>query len=92
LKNFIIRIYRQDETDADKVVGIVESVEGETKNRFSSINELVCLLRGRRKTGGITEEKVRQAIRNGPGGSVPDLGEIRFEERKLPDNSKNDDG
>lgn len=85
LKNYIIRIYRQDEKDSNNVVGIVESVEAETRDNFSNMDELVKLLCRQQTVGsGITEEGIREAVKNGPTDNGPDWGEIRFEAEKMP--------
>lgn len=92
MKNYIIRIYRQDESDDNQVVGIVESVETETKNSFSSMDELVKLLCKQQPLGnGITEEGIREAIKNGPSDNGPDWGEIRFESEQYPSKRKKGD-
>lgn len=44
MENYIVRIYRRDQTDPDKVAGTFESVENETRNGFTSLGSLVDLL------------------------------------------------
>lgn len=44
MENYIVRIYRRDATDPDKVAGVFESVEQETENTFSSLSSLISLL------------------------------------------------
>jgi hypothetical protein len=44
MENYIVRIYRRDETDPDKLSGTFESVENETRNAFTSLNSLIDLL------------------------------------------------
>ncbi|MBI5193677.1 MAG: hypothetical protein HZA08_09590 [Nitrospirae bacterium] len=42
--NYIVRIYRRDEEDIRKVVGIVEHVGAEEKQAFHSMDELCGIL------------------------------------------------
>ena len=44
LVSYIIRIYRQDESDPGRVVGIVEDIESNVKQRFASFEELKRIL------------------------------------------------
>ncbi len=44
MENYIVRIYRRDEDDPEKVTGMLESVEYETRQSFHSINALQALL------------------------------------------------
>jgi len=44
MENYIVRIYRRDESDPDKLTGVFESVENETRNSFTSLNSLIDLL------------------------------------------------
>ncbi len=44
MENYIVRIYRRDETDPHKVAGVFESVEQETENSFTHLSSLVSLL------------------------------------------------
>ncbi len=44
MENYIVRIYRRDSADPNKVAGVFESVEQETENTFTSLNSLVELL------------------------------------------------
>ena len=44
MENYIVRIYRRDQTDPDKVAGTFESVENETRNSFTSLSSLIDLL------------------------------------------------
>ena len=44
MENYIVRIYRRDQTDPDKVAGTFESVENETRNGFTSLGSLIDLL------------------------------------------------
>ncbi|HBI23988.1 MAG TPA: hypothetical protein DDX84_07290 [Nitrospiraceae bacterium] len=42
--NYIVRIYRRDEEDLRKIVGIVEQVGAEEKRSFHSLDELWTIL------------------------------------------------
>jgi hypothetical protein len=44
MENYIIRIYRRDENNPDRLTGLLESVEGETRHPFHSLNGLCALL------------------------------------------------
>ncbi len=44
MENYIVRIYRRDSVDPNKVAGIFESVEQETENTFTDLSSLVELL------------------------------------------------
>ena len=44
MENYIVRIYRRDAADPNKVAGVFESVEQETENSFTNLNSLVSLL------------------------------------------------
>ena len=44
LASYIIRIYRLDESDPGMVVGIVEDIESNVKQRFASFEELKSIL------------------------------------------------
>jgi len=44
MENYIVRIYRRDENDPEKVTGMLESVEYETRQSFHSIDALQALL------------------------------------------------
>jgi hypothetical protein len=44
LVSYIIRIYRLDESDPGMVVGIVEDIESNVKQRFASFEELKRIL------------------------------------------------
>ena len=44
MENYIVRIYRRDETDTNKVVGTLESVEKQTQETFKTLGRLVDLL------------------------------------------------
>jgi len=44
LVSYIIRIYRLDESDPGLVVGIVEDIESNAKQRFASFEELKRIL------------------------------------------------
>jgi hypothetical protein len=44
MENYIVRIYRRDPNDPRNVLGILESVELETRQSFSTIGALQSLL------------------------------------------------
>jgi hypothetical protein len=44
LVSYIIRIYRMDESDPGLVVGIVEDIESNVRQRFGSFEELKRIL------------------------------------------------
>lgn len=44
MENYIVRIYRRDADDPNKVAGVFESVEQETENTFTNLDSLVSLL------------------------------------------------
>jgi hypothetical protein len=44
MENYIIRIYRRDQDNPDRLTGLLESVEGETRHPFHSLNGLCALL------------------------------------------------
>lgn len=48
MENYIVRIYRRDETDPDKVAGTFESVESENRKAFTSLSSLIDLLTPKR--------------------------------------------
>ena len=48
MENYIVRIYRRDETDPEKMAGTFESVEKETRKAFTSLDTLVDLLTPKR--------------------------------------------
>jgi len=50
MENYIVRIYRRDKTDPDKVAGTFESIENETRNAFTSLGSLIDLLTPKRDT------------------------------------------
>jgi hypothetical protein len=44
MENYIVRIYGRDPGDSDKVTGMLESVEQETRRPFHSLNALRSML------------------------------------------------
>lgn len=44
MENYIVRVYRRDKTDPQKLAGVFESVENETRNNFTSLDSLIALL------------------------------------------------
>ena len=61
LVSFIIRIYRRDESDPGLIVGIVEDIEFNVKQRFSSFEELKKILFS-------TEGRIPRKMEDGPAG------------------------
>jgi len=62
LISYIIRIYRRDESDPGLIVGTVEDIESDVKQRFASFEELKRILgapKGRlpgKEKGGVLEK------------------------------------
>ena len=44
MENYIIRIYRRDHSDPEKLTGLLESVERQTRYPFHTLNDLCALL------------------------------------------------
>jgi hypothetical protein len=44
MENYIVRIYRRDSVDPNKLTGICESVEKETRDSFNTLGKLVSLI------------------------------------------------
>lgn len=44
MENYIVRIYRRDEANPDKLTGVFESVEKETRSTFTTLDSLIDLL------------------------------------------------
>ncbi len=44
MENYIVRIYRRDSIDPDRVYGVLESVEQETRHPFASLHTLQEML------------------------------------------------
>ena len=44
MENYIVRIYRRDGADPNKVVGVCESVEQETQDTFHTLGRLMSLI------------------------------------------------
>ena len=64
MKNYIIRVYRQDREDLNRVVGIVEDIEEETTDPFSSMGQMIRILCGKQKIiSEVTEEELEEMIR-----------------------------
>lgn len=66
MENYIVRIYRRDETNPDKMTGIFESVEDETQNTFTSLGSLIDLLTPKHRvcfsTGEADNKRVTQQL------------------------------
>ena len=86
MKNFVIRVYRQDDEDLNQIVGVFENVEDEVKASFSSMEELIRILCSQPRAGPpIDEGDIRKAITNrNTSDSGPDWGDIRFEPGSRP--------
>ena len=86
MKNFVIRVYRQDEEDQNQVVGVVESIEENKQSSFSNMEELIQILCKQQPIGQqeIDEADVRDAIKNGTTENGPDWGDVRFENGSAP--------
>jgi len=79
MKNFVIRVYRQDEKDQNQVVGVVESIEENKQSSFSTMEELMRILCKQKPIGPpIATDDVMQAINNGIAENGPDW-DIKFE-------------
>ncbi|MGZ8428821.1 MAG: hypothetical protein ACXWWV_04435 [Candidatus Deferrimicrobiaceae bacterium] len=44
LDNYIVRIYRRDKSDPDRIVGIVEDIASNVQRRFTGFQELSKIL------------------------------------------------
>jgi hypothetical protein len=44
MDNYIVRIYRRDLRHPERLVGVVESVERESQQRFHTAHELLAIL------------------------------------------------
>jgi len=44
LDNYIVRIYRRDKSDPDRIVGIVEDIASNVQRRFTGFTELSKIL------------------------------------------------
>ena len=82
MKNFVIRVYRQDEEDQNQVVGVVEEIEKNRQSNFSTMDELIQILCKQKPIGQqqIDEADVRNAINNNSTSEKgPEWGDIKFE-------------
>ncbi len=50
MENYIVRIYRRDRTDPQRVNGVLESVERETQQAFADLDTLSALLESKLET------------------------------------------
>jgi len=65
VKNYIIRVYRQDKEDVNNVVGIIEDIEEELQDSFSSMGEMIRILCGKQKiVSEVTEGELEEMIRS----------------------------
>jgi hypothetical protein len=44
MENYIIRVYRRDHSDPERLTGLLESVERETRRPFYTLKDLCMLL------------------------------------------------
>ena len=44
MENYIIRIYRRDHSNPERLTGLLESVERQTRHPFHTLNDLCALL------------------------------------------------
>jgi hypothetical protein len=44
MENYIVRIYRRDNSDPERINGVLESIEQETQRPFASLNTLKNML------------------------------------------------
>ncbi len=44
MENYIVRVYRRDAADPNKLVGVCESVEKETRDVFHTLGTLMSLI------------------------------------------------
>jgi hypothetical protein len=61
MDNYIVRIYRRDLRDPERLVGVVENVERESQQRFHTAHELLAILvesrTGKRQSNRRAERK-----------------------------------
>ncbi len=57
MDNYIVRIFRRDDNDPDKISGLVEIVAEEKQRVFSGCDELREILSPTEKLGGQSEKK-----------------------------------
>jgi len=50
VENYIVRIYRRDRTNPQRVNGVLESVERETQQAFADLDTLSTLLESKLET------------------------------------------
>ena len=55
-ENYIVRIYRRDEINADNVAGVVEDIGARGKRVFENFDELLDILRSPEKRPAEREE------------------------------------
>jgi len=44
MENYIVRIYRRDDADPNKLIGVCESVEQETRDTFNTLGSLISMI------------------------------------------------
>ena len=85
MKNYVIRVYRQDEEDQNQVVGVVEDIEENRQSSFSCMDELIQILCKQKPIGQqIDEADVRSAINSSTPENGPEWGDIKFEKDSGP--------
>ena len=52
MENYIVRIYRRDDADPNKLVGVCESVEQDTRDTFKTLGRLMSLISPSTDEGG----------------------------------------
>ena len=52
MENYIVRIYRRDDADPNKLVGVCESVEQDTRDTFKTLGRLMSLISPSTGEGG----------------------------------------
>jgi hypothetical protein len=57
METYIVRIYRRDRDDPQKIVGLVETVGKDDKKAFASRDELIMVLEGTKKEVQQREKK-----------------------------------
>jgi hypothetical protein len=87
MKNFVIRVYRQNAEDQNQVVGVVEHIEEDKQSSFSTMDELIQILCKQKPIGEqqIDEADVRNAINsNSASDKGPEWGDVKFENDSGP--------
>lgn len=65
MKNYVIRVYRQNNENINNIVGILEDFDEDLQDSFSSMGELVKILCTKQKIiSQVTEEEIEEMIRS----------------------------